>query len=105
MARVEMMRHYGIVYKEMEDNHVMLPVLEMKLKYIRPAYYDDVVTIHTVVSERPGTRLFFTYKWYNPGGKLMTEAETLLCFVNMKTGKPCLPPDYIGVILDAHFKP
>ena len=61
MGRVEALRSLGLSYKSMEDTGVMLPVLDLKLKYIKPLYYDDEVTLTTKISEIPGTRIYFEY--------------------------------------------
>jgi acyl-CoA thioester hydrolase len=47
VARVEMLRGLGISYKTLEDSGIMLPVLDFTIKYIKPAFYDDLLTIKT----------------------------------------------------------
>jgi len=62
MGRVEALRSLGLSYKSMEDTGVMLPVLDLRLKYLKPLHYDDEVTLITKVCDMPGTRIYFEYE-------------------------------------------
>lgn len=92
VARVEALRELGITYKEMEDDGVVLPVLDFHIKYIKPAFYDDMITIITKIPQLPSARLYFEYEMYNQSGTLLNKAETTLVFINRETGKPCAAP-------------
>jgi acyl-CoA thioester hydrolase len=92
VGRVEALRSLGMSYREMEDSGIMLPVLNYSIKYYKPSFYDDLLTIETIIPEIPGTRIKFLYKMYNNEGILLNEGETTLVFVNTKTGKPCQAP-------------
>jgi len=100
VARVEMLRSMGISYKKLEEDGVMLPVLEFKIKYFKPAYYDDELSIKIRVKKMPSVRIHFEYETYNQENVLLNKAETTLVFVDIKTGKPCeIPADLLP-----HFK-
>src|SRR5687768_177878 len=71
VARVEMLREMGITYKEMEDSGIALPVLDYSIKYLKPAFYDEVLLVKTSISERPGIRIKFNYETFNPSGELI----------------------------------
>ena len=92
VGRVEALRSLGMSYREMEDSGIMLPVLTYQIKYFKPSFYDDLLTIQTIISEIPTTRIKFQYKMFNTEGALLNEGETTLVFVNIKTGKPCHAP-------------
>src|SRR5690625_7958920 len=62
MGRTEMMRHLGIAYREMEDLGLLLPVLDVKVKYHKPAHYDDCVAVYTTLEEFSPIRLTFKYE-------------------------------------------
>jgi acyl-CoA thioester hydrolase len=79
----------------MEDGGVSLPVLEFKIKYLKPAFYDDLLTIKTSIRELPGVRIKFDYETFNQDGVLLNFSETTLVFVNVKTMKPCSAPDFV----------
>jgi acyl-CoA thioester hydrolase len=96
VGRVEMLRSLGMTYSAMEASGIMMPVLEMKCKYIKPALYDEEISIRVIMDKMPGIRIHFKYELYNPNNELINIGETLLVFVNMKTNRPCLPPqDFI----------
>lgn len=103
VARVELFRKHGVSYKEMEDEGVMMPVLEQKTKYIRPAKYDDLLTIKTKIKGKPGIRVTFEYEVFNEKEELLTIADTTLVFVDMKSGRPTQPPHYFEKILNENL--
>jgi len=103
VARVELFRKHGVSYKEMEDEGIMMPVLELKTKYIKPAKYDDLLTIKTKISAKPGVRVTFEYEVYNEKEELLTIADTTLVFIDMKTGRPTQAPHYFEKILDENL--
>ncbi|MCH8556048.1 MAG: acyl-CoA thioesterase [Schleiferiaceae bacterium] len=92
IGRVELMRKLGSTYRKMEEDGVMLPVLKLELKYIRPAKYDDLLTIETVVKETPNTRLRFHHRIFNAEKTLLTTGLVELVFVNISTGRPIMAP-------------
>lgn len=96
VGRVEALRNLGIPYKKMEDEGFALPVRDMKIRYFKPAFYDDVLKIVTKVPEKPGIRILFEYEIYNENDELITKGDTTLVFVNKKTGKPDQPPKNIA---------
>jgi acyl-CoA thioester hydrolase len=93
VGRVEALRELGWSYKSMEESGIMLPVLEFSVRYLKPAYYDDLLTIHTYIKETPATRIKFYHKLYNEKGEKLTTGEVTLVFINMKTGRPCSAPE------------
>ncbi|MFD0792130.1 acyl-CoA thioesterase [Mucilaginibacter litoreus] len=96
VGRVEMLRSLGLTYSGMEAQGVMMPVLEMKCKYLKPARYDEEITINVMMDKMPGVKIHFRYELFNERQELIHIGETLLAFVNMKTNRPCLPPqDFI----------
>jgi acyl-CoA thioester hydrolase len=104
VARVETFRHIGFSYKEMEDEGIMMPVLEYKTKYIKPAYYDDLLTIKIIIKEKPGVRIRFEYEVYNEANILLNVSETTLVFVNKATGKPSMPGGHFQQLMHRFFE-
>ena len=92
VGRVEMLRSLGLTYSGMEASGVMMPVLEMKCKYLKPARYDEEITINVMMDKMPGVKIHFRYELFNEKQELIHLGETLLAFVNMKTNRACLPP-------------
>ena len=103
VARVDMLRSIGLSYKGMEESGIMMPVLEFKCKYIKPAFYDDLLTVKVIISEIPKTRILFNYEVTNESGALIHLGETTLVFVNMETKRPCNCPDILLNKIIANF--
>lgn len=95
MGRVEWLRNLGISYKWMEENGIMLPVVALNLNYKKPARYDDLLKVKTIFKSQSSVKIEFDYEIYNEKGELLTTGYSMLVFVNMKTGRPTLPPDYV----------
>jgi acyl-CoA thioester hydrolase len=92
VGRVEMLRSLGLTYAGMEASGIMMPVLELKCKYLKPARYDEEITINVIMDKMPGVKIHFRYELFNDREELIHIGETLLAFINMKTNRPCLPP-------------
>ena len=92
VARVEMLRSLGMSYSAMEAKGIMMPVLEMKCKYLKPALYDEEIRIKTTISKMPGVRIHFHYDLFNEKNELIHVGETTLAFIDMERNRPCLPP-------------
>ncbi len=95
MGRVEWLRNLGVSYKWMEDNGIMLPVVSLTMNYKKPARYDDLLTVKTIFKSQTSVKIEFDYEIYNEKGELLTTGYSMLVFVDMKTGKPTIPPNYI----------
>lgn len=92
VGRVEALRTLGTSYKQMEEEGIMLPVLKMEMKFLKPAVYDDLLTIKSIIKELPSARLTFFNEIYNEVGDLLTEAKVELVFIKRETGRPCKAP-------------
>lgn len=103
VARVEALRSLGMSYREMEDGGIMLPVYHYEIKYFKPAFYDDLITIKTTIGEMPKARIRFEYDSYNEKGELINKGETTLVFINKDTGKPCAAPQEFMTRLKQYF--
>jgi len=94
IGRAEMMRSLDMSYSKMEETGVMLPLLELNCKFIKPAFYDQVITIKTIVKKIPGIRIVFDYELYNEQEELINIGSTTLVFFDMVKKRPCAPPEY-----------
>jgi acyl-CoA thioester hydrolase len=103
VGRVEMLRSLGMTYKSMEESGIMMPVLELKCKFIKPALYDEEITVKVKMAHLPSVRIHFKYELYNEKQELINEGETTLVFIDIKRNKPCLPPKNFLDRLQAFF--
>lgn len=96
MGRVEWLRNMGVSYKWMEGNGIMLPVVSLNINYKKPARYDDLLRVKTIYKNQTSVKIEFDYEIYNEANELLTIGSSILVFVDMKTGRPTLPPTYIN---------
>jgi acyl-CoA thioester hydrolase len=99
IGRVEWLRNKGVSYKSMEQSGVMLPVVSLTMNYRKPARYDELLTLKTILKNRTSVKIEFDYELYNENLELLTTGNSILVFVDMKTGKVTSPPQYIIDIL------
>ena len=105
IGRVEFLRSMGLTYKELEENHgVMMPVMSMQTRYVRPVYYDDLITISTALRKLPDQSITFHMKLKNEAGKLVNGGSVKLCFLDAETKKSVKAPQVLLDILKANFK-
>lgn len=94
VGRVEALRELGLSYRDMEDSGILLPVSDYSIKYLKPAYYDELLTIKTTIPEVPASaRLKFLYETFNEAGDKLNFGETTLVFVRKENGKPRQAPE------------
>jgi len=98
IGRTDALRQIGLTYKSFEDNGIMMPVLSLNCKYLKSAYYDDELTIVTMLKVMPKVRIHFYFEIYNQQNELLTKAEVELVNVDMKTNKLTMAPT---VLIDA----
>ena len=103
ISRVEWLRNKGISYKSLEDSGIALPIVSMTINYKKPARYDDLLTVNTKLKSYSGVKVEFECEISNEQGELLTNATFLLVFVDINSGKPILPPDYILEIVEGAF--
>ena len=99
VARVEALRKLGLSYKELEANGVMMPVLENHSKYLLPGKYDELLTIRVSIPKMPSVKIIFRYDIFNESDQLIHEGETVLAFINMKSGRPVRMPEEMQQLL------
>ncbi|MEY4051047.1 MAG: acyl-CoA thioesterase [Chitinophagia bacterium] len=105
VGRVESLRNLGISYKGIEDMGIMLPVVELNIKYLRPAKYDDLLTIKSQIKELPTDhRIIFDQEIYNQTGKLLTIGKVKLYFMDSKLGKRASMPVSMLEKLSTYFR-
>ena len=93
VGRAESIRQLGYTYKDIEALGIIMPIVEFHLKFIRPAHYDDLLTIKTTLKELPvDHRIEFHQEVYNESGKLLTIGRVLLFFLNAQTKEKITMP-------------
>jgi acyl-CoA thioester hydrolase len=90
IGRTTLLKENGISYRELEAAGYRLPVLEVSVKYLKPAVYDDVVTILTTLADKPLLRIQLTYE-VRRGDELLATGQTTHAFID-REGQPVRPP-------------
>ena len=63
----------------------------------------ETILLKTIIKELPSARIHFAFEVFNQGGVKLNDAEVTLVFVNIKTKKPCSPPENLMSQLKKHF--
>ena len=102
VGRTTLLKECGLPYKDLEAQGYHLPVIELGVKYSRPALYDDTLTIITRLKERPTLRVHLDYE-VRRGDELLVTGFTTHAFVN-PAGAPVRPPAHFAEKMRAAFK-
>jgi len=105
MARTDMLRLIGLPYTEVEKNGLFLPVLEAHVTYKRPAFYDDVIAVKSMMTGMPTVRLRIDYEVHNKQtGMLLATGYTEHAFLNPETQSVTRVPKIFTDAVDAYFQ-
>lgn len=103
VGRVELFRSIGMPYDEIENQGIWLPVSEYKIKYFKPALYDQILEIHTYIKKIPGVRIEFEYEIFNESKQKITEAATTLFFLDSSTNRIVKCPDFLMNLIQKNW--
>jgi acyl-CoA thioester hydrolase len=104
IGRTEAIRQIGFTYKETEAMGIIMPVVEMSSRFLRPATYDDLIIIKTIVKEMPAHhKIVFHSEIYNEKDELLNTGQTTLFFIDAKTMKRCEMPKMLKEKLQGYF--
>ncbi|MBV8253253.1 MAG: acyl-CoA thioesterase [Chitinophaga sp.] len=104
VGRAEAIRELGFTYRELEEQGVMMPVAELNVKYFRPAFYDNLITVKTILKELPkSSKIQFHSELYNEKGELLNVGVTTLVFVDVKTRQKSGLPQVLKERLEPFF--
>jgi acyl-CoA thioester hydrolase len=108
VGRVEALRQLGLTYAAMEREHgILLPVMNMHVRFLRPALYDELLTIRTIVPRMPGRDIIFISEVLRPGKRskleLVAGGRIALCFLEAQTRKRRDCPEFLQDQLQTYF--
>jgi acyl-CoA thioester hydrolase len=96
VGRVELIRSLGLSYRELEEEHkIMMPVMYMQQRFLRPAFYDDLLGVVTSIRALERDSITFHSEIYNESKKLLNSGEVRLCFIDMNSGKRTEMPQHL----------
>jgi acyl-CoA thioester hydrolase len=104
IGRVEMMRDLGLSYRDMEIKEgIILPVVSMQIRYLRPAFYDELLEIRTTLKKKPNQYIRFDVEIWNEDLQVINSAQVKLCFYDVKQKKVCHCPGYFMDVIKPYF--
>lgn len=92
MGRTEVMRQRGLPYAELEHRGFQLVVMEVGVRYRRPARYDEELELVSWVARVRHATVLFEYELFGPDGELLVTGFTKLGCLG-SDGKPSPLPD------------
>ncbi len=93
VGRAEAIRQLGFTYRQLEEMGIMMPVAELNVQYFRPALYDDLITVKTILKVLPDSpKIQFHSELYNEEGQLLNKGVTTLVFYDPKEKKKTMMP-------------
>jgi len=104
-ARTELMRNLGIHDQVLEENQIMIPVININLRYLKAARYDELLTIQTTIREMPKIRCHFEFEIRNETNEKICTAVSEIVFVDSISRKPMRVPEIVKNAMINYFKP
>ena len=104
VARTEWLRAIGLTYAEMERRGVMMPIVEVNVKYRQPAYYDELLSVTAIVEDMPMARMLFKYEIRGEDGRDIASGSTTLGFIDRETRRPQRAPKWLMEVLERVFQ-
>jgi acyl-CoA thioester hydrolase len=88
----------------MERRGVMMPIVEVNVKYRQPAYYDELITVKAIVEDMPMARMVFKYEIRGEDGRDIASGSTTLGFIDKETRRPQRAPKWLMEVLERELK-
>lgn len=100
-ARTEALRDMGLAYKDLEAQGVIMPVVDLAVRYRRPAVYDDLLEVTCSFSEVPHMRLTISYEVRREGEpEVLVTGHVTLCFVDVARNRPIPAPTAVKALFE-----
>ncbi len=104
IGRTEAIRSLGYTYKDIEALGIIMPVIDIHSKFLRPAKYDDLITVKTTLKEMPvHHKIIFHSEIYNQLDQLLNVGDVTLYFMEAKTMRRCEMPAQLKEELLKYF--
>lgn len=105
VGRTDAMRSLGITYKDVEQAGIIMPVVSLDCKFIKPALYDDLLTIRTSLLQLPKDhKIEFHQEVYNEKNQILCKGKVALYFMEKITFQKTEMPTLLAVKLEPFFK-
>ncbi len=92
IGRVELLRRKGLVYRELAQRGIHLPVAHAEIRYLASARYDDAIVIHAGIRDLKRASVSFAYRIERDDGTPLAEGSTMHAFTDGR-GRIVRAPD------------
>lgn len=93
VGRTEMMREVGLPYEVIEKNGFFMPVIETKIHFFAPAFYDELLVIETRVEKLPTVKVHIDHVIKaKERNVVICQGYVELAFLDAKTNRPTRAP-------------
>ena len=104
IGRAEAIRQLGFTYKDLEAMGIIMPVVDIHSRFLRPAKYEDLITVKTVLKEMPlHHKIVFHHEIYNEKDELLNTGDVTLYFMQANGMKRCEMPQVLKEKLAVYF--
>lgn len=103
VGRAEAIRSLGFSYRSLEESGIRMPVTRMEVRYLRPARYDELLTVKTCLRELPGKSSTFFGEIFSEEGRLITTGEVTLAFWSVDEERTVEAPAILLDLLQPWF--
>ncbi|MEO7766734.1 MAG: thioesterase family protein [Ferruginibacter sp.] len=104
IGRGEAIREIGYTYKDIEAMGIIMPVVDIHSRFLRPAKYDDLITVKTMLKELPvHHKIVFHSEIYDQEGALLNIGDVTLYFMEATGMKRCEMPEALRTKLEKYF--
>ena len=95
LSRTELLRTVGLCDKTLEEHNILMPIIEMNIRYLKPIFYDDIIRITTRLIETSYIKMFFEHRVYNANNELINKGTSTLALVDLDSRKPIRMPEFV----------
>lgn len=99
VARVDLLRFLGLPINDVQERGVVLPVIEARCTYRRPARLDDLLEVFVFPAELANARFSFTYE-VRRGDEVLATGMTRHAVVDIASGRPMALPDWLRKLFE-----
>ena len=104
VGRTDSIRELGLTYREIEDMGIAMPVVEMNVQFLRPALYDDLITVKTILKTLPtGRKIQYFSELYNEEGILLNKGVVTLVFYDTREKHVTVIPEELRKRFEPFF--
>lgn len=104
IGRTEAIRQLGYTYKDIEAMGIIMPVVDIHSRFLRPAKYEDLILVKTTLRELPVThKIIFHSEIFNAQDQLLNAGHVTLYFMEAVKMQRTTMPEALAEKLRKYF--